>query len=329
MTRDTLGVVIPCYNEGEWIRRSVDALHLAAERADWPLDVLVVDDGSGPETAAIIDDLAAAGRVRVLRQANAGRLAARLNGLLDGDTEHVFLLDSRVIVSADSLVPLRRHLTEEPASAWNAHVEVMSEGNPYAAFMYGITKVGWRAYFKQPRIVRFGPEEFDSYPKGTGAFAAPRATLIEASREFDSLFADQRFASDDTKMLRNVAAITPIGIDPAFTVDYYGRDSAERWLKQVYFRGTTFVDGYVGTKGRAVALLGALGVALPVAGLVTVKRPAIAVAGVSVATVAAAAATRASGGTARESASVAALLVPFTAVFGSGFVRGLLMAARR
>lgn len=326
---DPLGVVIPCYNEGDWIRRSVEALHIAARRAEWPLDVLVVDDGSGPETAAIIDQLVAEGQARVLRQANAGRFAARLNGLLALATEHVFLLDSRVIVSPDSLVPLRRHLAEEPTSAWNAHVEVMTDGNPYAAFMYGITKVGWRAYFRQPRVVRFGPDDFDAYPKGTGAFAAPRETLIEASREFDSLFADQRFASDDTKMLRNVAGMTPIGIDPAFTVDYYGRDSARRWLKQVYFRGTTFVDGYVGTRSRAIGLLAALGVALPATATLVVRKPAVGVAGVAAATAAAAAATRASGGTAREVSAVAGLLVPFTAVFGTGFLRGLVMAATR
>lgn len=329
MAADTLGVVIPCYNEGDWVRRSVEALHTAAQRAEWPLEVLVVDDGSGPETAAIIDELVAAGLARVLRQENSGRFMARLNGLLALETEHVFLLDSRVIVSPGSLVPLRRHLEEDPASAWNAHVEVMTAGNPYAAFMYGITKVGWRRYFKQPRVVRFGPDEFDAYPKGTGAFAAPRTTLIEASREFDSLFADHKFASDDTKMLRNVAGMTPIGIDPAFTVDYYGRDSASRWLKQVYFRGTTFVDGYVGSKDRALVLLGLLGVALPAAAFLTVRKPALALTGAAAATAAAAAATSASGGTAKESSAVAALLFPFAAVFGSGFIRGLLMAARR
>lgn len=326
---ETLGVVIPCYNEGTWIQRSVEALHTAAERADWPLDVLVVDDGSGPETAAIIDELVEQGRARVLRQANAGRLAARLNGLLTLRTEHVFLLDARVIVAPDALVPLRRHLTEDPGSAWNAHVEVRSEGNPYAAFMYGITKVGWRRYFRRPRVVRFGPDEFDAYPKGTGAFVTRRQTLVDASETFDSLFADQRFASDDTKMLRNVAAVTPIGIDPAFSVDYYGRDSAGRWLKQIYFRGTTFVDGYVGTRGRALALLAGLGLLVPAGLALVVRKPALGVAVVGAGTAAAGAATRACGGTPREAGAVAALLVPFTAVFGAGFIRGLVMAVTR
>lgn len=329
METSPLGVVIPCYNEQDWIRRSVEALHVAAERAGWPLDVLVVDDGSDPPTARLIDELVDEGLVRALHQPNSGRFEARLNGLNAVDADYVLLLDSRVIVGADSLVALRAHVEEEPTSAWNAHVEVITESNPYAAFMYGITKVGWRRYFVRPRIVRFGPEDFDAYPKGTGAFAAPRQTLIEAAAEFSSLFADQKFASDDTKMLRNVAAMTPIGIDPTFTVDYHGRDSLERWLKQVWFRGTTFVDGYVGTRTRAAVLLGLLGVAIPTAAVVTVRRPALAAAGIALGTGAAAVATRASGGTARETGAVAGLLLPFAAVFGAGFIRGLVMAVRR
>lgn len=329
MAVGTLGVVIPCYNEGDWVRRAVEALHAAAARADWTLDVLIVDDGSGAETAAVIEGLRSRGLARATRQDNAGRFAARMNGLLALETEHVLLLDSRVILSPDALVPLRRHLDAEPLSAWNAHVDVVTEGNPYAAFMSGITKVGWRRYFRHPRIVRFGLDDFDAFPKGTGAFAAPRETLIAASLGFDSLFSDQRFASDDTKVLRAVAAKTLIGIDPSFSVRYHGRDSASGWLKQAFFRGTTFVDGYVGSRSRALALLGSVSVLVPIAALVSLRRPGLTTSAVIVSTAAAAGATRACGGTVRESVAVAGLLLPFAAVFGSGFVRGLVMAVRR
>nr|NLI51415.1 glycosyltransferase [Propionibacterium sp.] len=263
MPHARLGVVMPCFNETEWVEKSVEALRDAAARADWPVDVLVVDDGSGEPTARLLDDLAARGLIRVLRQPNAGRFAARLAGLRAHDADYVLLLDARVLLHPDALATLRGHVDAEPASAWNAHVDVHTAGNPFAAFWSGLTKIGWRRYFARPRVVRFGTADFDAYPKGTGAFAAPRAVLLEAASGFDSLFADQRFASDDTKLLRNVAARTPIGIDPAFRVEYFGRDTASRWAKQVFFRGTTFVDGYVGTRGRAGALLGVLGVGLP------------------------------------------------------------------
>lgn len=324
----TLGVIMPVYNEGDWVRRSVGALHEAARRAQVDVDVLVVDDGSSPDDAAVLDQLADQGDIRVLRQANAGRLAARTAGLEAIDHGYVLLLDARVLLHPDALTTLRERLVEDPDSVWNAHVEVASAGNPWAAFWSGITKIGWRAYFAHPRRLTFGIEDFNRFPKGTGAFAAPRRVLLDAAEGFSSLYADERFASDDTKLLRNVAATNRIGLDPGFRVDYYGRDSASRWAKQVLFRGTTFVDGYVGSRGRAGALLAALGVSLPV-GLRVLRRAPI-VAGVSAVLVPAAAgvAARRSGADAQESTWVTLLLWPFAVIFGAGFVRGLVLALR-
>lgn len=329
MTHARLGVVMPCFNETEWVSRSVEALQDAAARASWPVDVLVVDDGSAEPTARLLDDLAARGLIRVLRQPNAGRFAARLAGLGAHDADYVLLLDARVLLHPDALAALKGRVAAEPGSAWNAHVDVHTAGNPFAAFWSGLTKIGWRRYFARPRLVRFGPADFDAYPKGTGAFAAPRTVLLDAASGFSSLFADQRFASDDTKLLRNVAVRTPIGIDPAFRVEYFGRDTASRWAKQVFFRGTTFVDGYVGTRGRAGALLGVLGVGLPLGVAAALRWPRAAGVAVITGCGAGAAACAASGGTARETAAVAALLPPFAAVFGVGFLRGLAMAVRR
>lgn len=320
---------MPCFDEPDWIPRSVAAVTVAAERAGWPLDILVVDDGSGPATARVLDDLAASGRIRVLRQSNAGRFAARLAGLRAIDAEHVLLLDARVLVAPDALVALRAHLDDAPASAWNAHVDVHTAGNPFAALWSGLTKLGWRRYFARPRVVRYGPEDFDAYPKGTGAFAAPRTTLLDAASGFSSLYADQKFASDDTALLRNLVRITPIGLDPAFRVEYFGREGFGRWARQVFFRGTTFVDGYVRTPARARALLAASAVALPVAATLTVRHPVGASAVAAASCVGAAAACRASGGTRGEAAALAGLLLPFAAIFGAGFLRGLAMASRR
>ncbi len=329
MTTATLGVVMPCFNETEWVPRSLAALRVAADRAGWPVDVLVVDDGSAEPTARLLDDLADRGLIRVLRQANGGRFAARLAGLRAHDADFVLLLDARVLPAPDALVALKAHVDADPASAWNAHVDVHTAGNPFAAFWSGLTRIGWRRYFARPRIVRFGTADFDAYPKGTGAFAAPRRVLLDAASGFSSLFADQRFASDDTKLLRNVAAQTPIGIDPAFRVEYFGRDSASRWARQVFFRGTTFVDGYVPTRAGAGALLGVLGVGLPLGVAAAARWPAAAAVAAVAGCGAGAAACAASGGTRRESAAVAALLPPFAVVFGAGFLRGLAMAVRR
>lgn len=259
MDAEVLGVVMPVFNEGDWIRRSVAALREAAGIAGWPIHVVVVDDGSTDETVAILDEMAAAGAVELLRQPNSGRFAARLAGLRALDEGHVLLLDARVLLDRGALVALRRHLAEDPGSRWNAHVNVSTAGNPWAAFWSGLTKVGWRKYFAHPRRVSFGVGDFNSYPKGTGAFAAPTAAILTAAGGFTSLFSDERFASDDTRLLRKLAETADINIDPDFSCLYFGKDTFEKWVKQSFFRGTTFVDGYVGSRRNAVLILLGLG----------------------------------------------------------------------
>ena len=52
-----LSVVIPVYNEQNWIDRSVGALIASAQAANWPVEVVVVDDGSTDGTGDKLAEL--------------------------------------------------------------------------------------------------------------------------------------------------------------------------------------------------------------------------------------------------------------------------------
>lgn len=322
----TLGVVMPVFNEQDWIARALDALREAAERAGWPLRLVVVDDGSTDGTGALLDRMAADGILTVLHQPNRGRFAARLAGLDHVTADFVLLLDSRVILRPDALETLRRGAEADPESAWNAHVDVDIEGNPWAAFWSGLTKVGWRRYFANPRPVSFGTEDFNSYPKGTGAFAAPRDAILSAADGFSSLFSDQSLASDDTKLIRRLTESRRIHIDPGFSCLYHGRNTGKKWLQQGYRRGTTFVDGYVDSREQAAGLLTLLALLAAAGGALLRRRPKAAMGAVLLGSGVAGVATSRSGGTRAEACAVGGMVPAFAAVFGAGFVRGLLMA---
>lgn len=324
----TLGVVMPVFNEQDWVAQAIDALREAAELAGWPLSIVVVDDGSTDGTSALLDRMAADGTVTVLHQPNSGRFAARLAGLHHVTAEFVLLLDSRVILRPDALQTLRRGVEADPESAWNAHVDVDIEGNPWAAFWSGLTKVGWRHYFANPRPVTFGTDNFNSYPKGTGAFAAPRDAILSAAEGFSSLFSDQSLASDDTKLIRRLAESRRIHIDPGFSCLYHGRNTGKKWLQQGYRRGTTFVDGYVSSRSQAGGLLALVALLVALGGVLLRHRPMATLGAVLLGSGAAGVATNRSGGTPAESCAVGGLVPAFAAVFGAGFVRGLLMAVR-
>jgi glycosyltransferase involved in cell wall biosynthesis len=290
----------------------------------------VVDDGSTDRTPEVLRELAAEHGIRVLSQANAGRMAARSAGIAAAGEEWLLLLDSRVIIDRPSLSWVRTTIAEHPERVvWNGHVDVETDGNLFAAFWSGLVKIGWRRYTADPRLVSFGAEDFDAYPKGTTALLIPRALLTEAVQGFRSLFDVENLSSDDTRMLRHVSGRTRIWLSPDFRFRYHGKEGARKFLKQCYFRGTTFVDSYLGQPGLIRrALIAAIAGGAVMAG-VSVRKPAVAVLGMGAVSVTAPAVVSAVGGT-RDEVRGAALLTPvFVVTFGAGVLRGLALAAAR
>lgn len=324
--RAQLGVVMPAYNEGAWVRRALDALEVAGSRAGWTLDVVVVDDGStDAESLSVLAEVGARPRVRVFHQANAGRFAARAAGLDLVDTDHVLLLDARVEVAPESLERIRSAV-DQGDEVWNYDV-VPGSRDLRGLFWTGITKVWWRDYFRRREPIAFGVEDFDRYPKGTGAFLAPTQLLRDAAADFDSHFDDKSLASDDTRLLRTVASQHDIHLSPDVLCTHHAKSGRGSWSRQCYYRGTTFVDGYLGDRDRARGLLaGLVATGLTGAAVVAVV-PRTAAAGAVLACVATGSVTRWAGGTPREAAAVGLLTPAFGVMFGAGVLRGLRMAA--
>lgn len=326
---NTLGVVIPVMNEPEWLPRALGQLRRSAEEAGLGLDVVIVDDGSRDTTYAVADRLAEADDVRVVHQENLGRFAARLAGLREVRADDVLMLDARVLIDTSALAHMRAERERDPElTVWVGHVESDVEENPYSAFWSGLAKVFWRRYFADPKPTSFGADVFDAYPKGTGAFLAPRALLLEAAEAFESMYDEEHLSSDDTRWLREVATRHPIRVDPRFVFRYHGRSTLRRWLGQGYFRGTTFVDGYLGDASRAPMALGAVGVATTGAVVMAARRPLTSLAAVGAGCLAAREVVRRSGGTPEEQRAVATMVPAFVPPFLAGVIRGLILALR-
>ncbi len=87
--RMTVSVIIPTYNRQEFVQAAIDSA-LAQSRV--PDEILVVDDGSTDRTADVLAKYGAP--VRVLRQTNQGRSAARNAGLRAARGDLILCLDS-------------------------------------------------------------------------------------------------------------------------------------------------------------------------------------------------------------------------------------------
>jgi glycosyltransferase involved in cell wall biosynthesis len=238
-----LSVVMPVFNEAAHLPATLDALLIAVERSGWSAELLVVDDGS-TDGSGDIGLRVASGRlpVRVLRQANSGRLAARRRGLREARAENVLLLDGRVRIEPEALRFVRDRV-DSGERLWTAHVHVESD-SPLGEFWSLIAELAWRDYFDDPRTTSFGIEEFDRFPKGTTCFLGERSLLVEALDTFRTSYADERHANDDTPVLRYLAARQNLNVSPHFACRYSPRESLESFFRHSIHRGVVFLDGH-------------------------------------------------------------------------------------
>jgi hypothetical protein len=105
----TVSIITPCYNGARFIRTTLDS---ALGQSYAPLEVLVVDDGSTDESAAIAESMGAP--VRVIRQANQGESVARNRALAEARGTHVLFLDADDLLEPWALERLVAALEPRP-----------------------------------------------------------------------------------------------------------------------------------------------------------------------------------------------------------------------
>lgn len=327
----SLSFVVICHNAEELVERALADLCTAIERAEWPgAEVVVVDDGSTDRTADLVAGFAdrTSVPVRLHSQPNQGRLVASRNGVGHATGELVSFIGERVWMHPDSLVNLRRLLHEHPeARVWNCHIEIPREGNRQAQFWYVLTYLGWRRYLARPRLVTFGLEDFDYYPKGTGGFICPRDLLLAGYAGITSLYDDERNSSDDTALIRWIAERERIWMSPEYAADYVSRSSYRDFVRHALQRGTLLLDSYFHPGTRLHKPLLAYFALTPIAIAAVIRRPRLLLAlpaGLGVV----AAVLRRMGVARRDVAGFSMLAPVFGAVFSAGLWRGLVDMAR-
>ena len=92
MSQPVISVILPVYNVEPYLRESLDS-DLAQTFSDW--EVICIDDGSTDGCGVILEEYARRdGRIRVLRQPNAGQSSARNAGLNAAVGDYVAFLDA-------------------------------------------------------------------------------------------------------------------------------------------------------------------------------------------------------------------------------------------
>lgn len=239
----SLSIVIPAFNQPQWIGRTIEDATVAVERSrfqDAEIVVVVADQPTREALTQIVPRLP----LRVLDERQPGRFAARQQGIEAAKGDLVLLLDSRISITPDSLRFVSERITgEDDLPIWSAHFEFEVE-NPYGRFWSVIIPLVWWHYYSEPRTTAFGIEDYDRFSKATTCFLAPRSMLLEAKAEFTSYYADMRDASDDTGLIRLLAAQQPINVSPHFACNYVAHAGYRAFMHNVFHRGKTFLDSY-------------------------------------------------------------------------------------
>lgn len=108
-------IILRTYNETDALRRSIDSV-LAQTYSDWEL--VIVDDGSGEETCAIIDSyIKNDSRIRAVHQDNKGGLGAMWRGIKEAKGKYLAFIDAGDEYELDFLCEINKRFednSEEP-----------------------------------------------------------------------------------------------------------------------------------------------------------------------------------------------------------------------
>lgn len=111
-TGDLISVVMPCYNGAARLRAAVDSVFAQTYSA---VELVVVNDGSTDDSAAVLDELAARHpRLHAVHQPNRGPGAARNRGLAEASGKYVAFLDADDSWHPECLARLHETLSAAP-----------------------------------------------------------------------------------------------------------------------------------------------------------------------------------------------------------------------
>src|SRR5437870_448280 len=116
MSPPSFSIIVPCYRQAHFLPQALESA-LAQHGAAY--EVIVVDDGSPDDTAAVAGHFVASHpeRVRLVRQENRGLAAARAAGLAVAAGDFLGFPDADDILEPDMLGACVRGLAREPEAA--------------------------------------------------------------------------------------------------------------------------------------------------------------------------------------------------------------------
>jgi cellulose synthase/poly-beta-1,6-N-acetylglucosamine synthase-like glycosyltransferase len=140
----SIAIIVPCWNEEHTIKGTVDSL-LALDYPKDMLSIVLVDDGSTDNTAAVMDTFIGTPQVTVIHKENGGKHTAVNRGIQEStQAEFVGCLDADSFVEPDALREIISYFDNPKVAAVTAAMSVHEpktwlEKMQNADYIHGIT----------------------------------------------------------------------------------------------------------------------------------------------------------------------------------------------
>jgi hyaluronan synthase len=223
-----LTVVIPAYNEGAMIEKTIDSVAASLYRPE-RLQIVVVDDGSRDDTWEYIERAALryGDRVEVVRfERNQGKRAALMEGFRRARGEVVVTIDSDSVIGATTLLAMAAPFVDSRVGAVAGKVSVhnLNEGliPRMLRFAYALSFDFQRAAESQFRTVYCSP----------GALAAYRTAAL---REVQDRWMAQTFLGSPCTFGED-RALTNYLLEKGFDSVYQGNAEVRTLVPTTYAR---------------------------------------------------------------------------------------------
>ncbi|MFJ2087682.1 glycosyltransferase [Streptomyces sp. NPDC087901] len=156
-----VSVLVPAYNESKCIANTVRSL----VASDYPLEVIVIDDGSTDGTADLVDRMRLR-HVRVVRQRNAGKPAALNNGIAHARHDIIVMMDGDTVFEPSTVRELVQPFADPRVGAVAGNAKVGNRDTLIGAWQHIEYVMGFNLDRRMYDMLRCMP----TIPGAVGAF---------------------------------------------------------------------------------------------------------------------------------------------------------------
>jgi cellulose synthase/poly-beta-1,6-N-acetylglucosamine synthase-like glycosyltransferase/peptidoglycan/xylan/chitin deacetylase (PgdA/CDA1 family) len=176
---EPVSIVVPAYNEAVGIEAAVRSL----VASDLRVEVIVVDDGSTDDTAAIVEGLGLPG-VRLIRQPNAGKPAALNTGIAAASYDLVVMVDGDTVFERTTVRRLIQPFSDPGVGAVSGNAKVANRSGLLGRWQHIEYVVGFNLDRRMYDLAKCMP----TVPGAVGAFR--RVALIDVGGVSDATLAE-------------------------------------------------------------------------------------------------------------------------------------------